>query len=45
MYQKTTHRNVYGSENQRKKKDFLEKMLISIEKDMKKLKFKNIKIV
>ena len=44
IYQKTTHRNIYSSENQKKRKEILEKTLKEIEDDIKKINFKNLKV-
>ena len=44
LYQKMTHRNNHHTRNQIKRREFLEATLATIEKDIRKLSFKDVKI-
>lgn len=44
IYQRTTHRRTYNSDNKKKRKEFLESVLENIEKDIKKINIKNLQV-
>ena len=44
IYQKLTHRKHYSSDNERLRKEQLEKVLLGIENDLKLLSHKNIQL-
>lgn len=44
IYQRTTHRRTYNSDNKKKRKEFLENVLENIEKDIKKINIKNLQV-